>query len=231
MDQLLIALDVDSADQATALTDKLGDVAGGFKIGSRLFTAEGPSIVRRIADSGIRVFLDLKFHDIPNTVAAAVRAASDLGVWMLTVHTAGGAEMLRAAKEAASRDGDPQIVGVTVLTSLDEPTLQEIGVTRGITAQVETLAELAQNAGIDGVVASPWEIGAIRTRCGQSLTVVTPGIRQHSSIAPADDQQRTQNAGEAIRSGANYLVVGRPIIAAPNPRSAALEIARQISQA
>ena len=228
MDQLLIALDVDSAARAMALTDQLRDVAGGFKIGSRLFTAEGPAIVRRVAESGARVFLDLKYHDIPNTVAGAVRAAADLGVWMLTVHTAGGADMLRAAKEAA--DAGPRIVGVTVLTSLDEAALRRLGISRGIAAHVDELAGLAQEAGIDGVVASPLEIERIRGRCGGTFTVVTPGIRNPSGDAP-DDQRRTLSAADAIRAGADYLVVGRPIIAAPDPRAAAAQIAKQITQA
>ena len=228
MDQLLIALDVDSAARAMALTDQLRDVAGGFKIGSRLFTAEGPAIVRRVAESGARVFLDLKYHDIPNTVAGAVRAAADLGVWMLTVHTAGGADMLRAAKEAA--DAGPRIVGVTVLTSLDEAALRRLGISRGVAAHVDELAGLAQEAGIDGVVASPLEIERIRGRCGRTFTVVTPGIRNPSGDAP-DDQRRTLSAAEAIRAGADYLVVGRPIIAAPDPRAAAAQIAKQITQA
>ena len=228
MDQLLIALDVDSAARAMALTDQLRDVAGGFKIGSRLFTAEGPAIVRRVAESGARVFLDLKYHDIPNTVAGAVRAAADLGVWMLTVHTAGGADMLRAAKEAA--DAGPRIVGVTVLTSLDEAALRRLGISRGVAAHVDELAGLAQEAGIDGVVASPLEIERIRGRCGGTFTVVTPGIRNPSGDAP-DDQRRTLSAAEAIRAGADYLVVGRPIIAAPDPRAAAAQIAKQITQA
>ena len=228
MDQLLIALDVDSAARAMALTDQLRDVAGGFKIGSRLFTAEGPAIVRRVAESGARVFLDLKYHDTPNTVAGAVRAAADLGVWMLTVHTAGGADMLRAAKEAA--DAGPRIVGVTVLTSLDEAALRRLGISRGIAAHVDELAGLAQEAGIDGVVASPLEIERIRGRCGETFTVVTPGIRNPSGGAP-DDQRRTLSAADAIRAGADYLVVGRPIIAAPDPRAAAAQIAKQITQA
>ena len=228
MDQLLIALDVDSAARAMALTDQLRDVAGGFKIGSRLFTAEGPAIVRRVAESGARVFLDLKYHDIPNTVAGAVRAAADLGVWMLTVHTAGGADMLRAAKEAA--DAGPRIVGVTVLTSLDEAALRRLGISRGVASHVDELAGLAQEAGIDGVVASPLEIERIRGRCGGTFTVVTPGIRNPSGDAP-DDQRRTLSAAEAIRAGADYLVVGRPIIAAPDPRAAAAQIAKQITQA
>ena len=228
MDQLLIALDVDSAARAMALTDQLRDVAGGFKIGSRLFTAEGPAIVRRVAESGARVFLDLKYHDIPNTVAGAVRAAADLGVWMLTVHTAGGADMLRAAKEAA--DAGPRIVGVTVLTSLDEAALRRLGISRGIAAHVDELAGLAQEAGIDGVVASPLEIERIRGRCGGTFTVVTPGIRNPSGDAP-DDQRRTLSAADAIRAGADYLVVGRPIIAAPDPSAAAAQIAKQITQA
>jgi orotidine-5'-phosphate decarboxylase len=230
MDQLLIALDVDSAARAMALTDQLKDVAGGFKIGSRLFTAEGPTIVRRLAERGVKVFLDLKFHDIPSTVAGAVRAAADLGVWMLTVHAVGGINMLQAAKEATGGNAEPRIIGVTVLTSFNETELSHLGITRGITAQVEALAELAKDSGIDGVVASPLEISSIRARCGKEFTVITPGIRNYSDNQTLDDQHRTQSAGEAIRAGANYLVVGRPIIAAVDPKAAAIEIARQIEQ-
>ena len=231
MDQLLIALDVDSADEAIGLSDQLRDLAGGFKIGSRLFTTEGPGIVRELVGRGDRVFLDLKYHDIPSTVAGAVRAAADLGVWMLTVHAGGGLDMLRAAKEAAVAPGSspsgPRIVAVTVLTSLDETALQQLGVSRTLPDQVEALAGLALESGIDGVVASPLEIEGIRAQCGPTFTIVTPGIRPRSPRAgEADDQTRTLSAADAVRAGASYLVVGRPIYAAPDPRAAAEEICR-----
>lgn len=231
MNRLLIALDVDTADRAAALADRLRDVAGGFKIGSRLFTAEGPRIVRRLAERGDRVFLDLKYHDIPSTVAGAVRAAGDLGVWMLTVHAAGGAAMLAAAAEAAAATAAaPAVVAVTVLTSFDEAALRRAGVARAIPEQVDALAALARESGVDGVVASPLEVARIRKLCGPDFTIVAPGIRNRRAGAPADDQVRTVDAAEAVRRGATWLVVGRPIIAAADPRTAAVEMARRIDR-
>ncbi len=231
MDQLLVALDVDSSTQAFDLSDQLKGVAGGFKIGSRLFCAEGPPLVQRMVAQGHRVFLDLKYHDIPSTVAAAVRVAQDLGVWMVTVHATGGYDMLAAAKEAAgSRDRGPQIVAVTVLTSFDDATLGALGVSRSVPQQVEALAQLAQSAGVDGVVASPLEIRLIREACGDDFVVVTPGIRNRTTDQ-MNDQKRTMDAAGAISAGASYLVIGRPITAAPDPRAAATEIERQIALA
>ena len=231
MDQLLVALDVDSSAQAFDLTDQLQGVAGGFKIGSHLFCAEGPPLVRRMVAQGHRVFLDLKYHDIPSTVAGAVRAAADLGVWMLTVHASGGYDMLAAAQEAArGRDRGPKIVAVTVLTSFDDATLQGLGVARSLPQQVGALARLAQSAGVDGVVASPLEIGLIREACGDDFVVVTPGIRSRT-LDQMNDQKRTMDATGAIGAGASYLVVGRPITAASDPRAAATQIGEQIAQA
>ena len=230
MDQLLVALDVDTAKQAERLTEQLAGVAGGFKIGSRLFTAEGPEFVRRLTGRGIRVFLDLKFHDIPNTVAEAVAEATRLGVWMLTVHTSGGTAMMRAAAQAARETASklnmppPSVVGVTVLTSLDASALREVGIQHDVPAQVEALATLAAQAGIDGVVASPLEIEILRRRHGPRFLVVTPGIRGPESTGHVDDQARTLSASEALRAGASYLVVGRPIIRATDPRAAAAQI-------
>ena len=237
MDQLLIALDVDTGIRALTLADELRGAAGGFKIGSRLFTSEGPSVVKALVDRGDRVLLDLKFHDIPSVVAAAVLAASDLRVWMLTVHASGGAEMLRAAHEAArSTPHGPLVVAVTVLTSLEGAGLGELGITRPVLEQVDALARLTQETGLDGVVASPWETARVRQSCGPEFTIVTPGIRGgwesggSDARVRRDDQARTLSAAAAIRAGANYLVVGRPIIAAENPRAAAEQICRELTE-
>ena len=232
MNPLLIALDVSSKKRALELADILRDVAGGFKIGSRLFTAEGPSIVDALVARGDKIFLDLKFHDIPNTVATAVTAASDLGVWMLTVHTQGGIDMMRAAKEASlSGSVSPLVVGITVLTSLDDDALQTIGVSRQVADQVTRLASLAQKAEIDGVVASPREVKAIRETCGSDFKIVTPGIRSglETTLLGHDDQVRTASAADAVRDGADYIVVGRPIIEAPDPIEAAQRISAELA--
>ena len=234
MDQLLIALDVDSAAKALALADALRGVAGGFKVGSRLFTSEGPSIVRALVERGDRVFLDLKFHDIPNTVAGSVAAAASLGVWMVNVHASGGTRMMQAASDAAyetaARTGGTRslVIAVTVLTSMTERTLAEINVGRPVLDQVVALAGLAQAAGLDGVVASPQEIAAIRQQSGGAFAIVTPGIRGGAAAAGKDDQERTMGPAEAVAAGASYIVVGRPIIAAPDPRAAAEAIAAEL---
>jgi orotidine-5'-phosphate decarboxylase len=235
VDQLLIALDVESGARALQLASSLRDVAGGFKIGSRLFTAEGPAVVRALADRGDRVFLDLKFHDIPNTVATAVAAATSLGVWMVNVHAAGGTRMMRAAKEAAEETAarehrkTPLVIAVTVLTSFNADALAETGVRGPVLEQVTRLAQLARAAGLDGVVASPQETRTIRECCGAEFTVVTPGVRGGgASTGAKDDQERTMSPGEAIAAGASYLVVGRPILGAPDPRAAAERISSEI---
>jgi orotidine-5'-phosphate decarboxylase len=241
VDQLLIALDVDSAGKAMALADTLRGVAGGFKIGSRLFTAEGPSIVRALVARGDRVFLDLKFHDIPNTVATAVAAATALGVWMVNVHASGGSRMMQAARDgaretAAGTGGKPPLViAVTVLTSMNAAALAETGrrlaptnADGGLLEEVVRLATLAQAAGLDGVVASPQETATLRQRCGADFAIVTPGIRGGGATTTKDDQERTLGPAEAVAAGASYIVVGRPIIAAPDPRKAAEALAEQM---
>jgi orotidine-5'-phosphate decarboxylase len=226
-DKILVALDVESRSEALKLADSLRGSVGGFKIGSRLFTAEGPSIVRELTGRGDRVFLDLKFHDIPNTVATAVAAATELGVWMVNVHAAGGAIMMRAARDAAHEAAarrnvpPPLVIAVTVLTSMNLAALHEVGIVIDLMDQVLRLAELAKEAGLDGVVASPRETPAIRTRCGAGFTIVTPGIRGGAAGTSQDDQERTMSPADALRAGASYLVVGRPIIAAPDPLQAA----------
>jgi orotidine-5'-phosphate decarboxylase len=229
MNPILVALDVGSASEARSLADTLRGAVGGFKIGIQLFTSAGPAIVEELVGRGDRVFLDLKFHDIPNTVAGAVTAATRLGVWMLNVHASGGHEMMRAAALAAAEEAvrlsrpAPIVVAVTVLTSLSDGSVSEIGVNSTAAAQVERLAALAQKAGLGGVVASPKEIAVIRATCGPSFVIVTPGIRAGSDNK--GDQQRTGTAAEALAAGASYLVVGRPITEAPNPRDAAERIA------
>jgi orotidine-5'-phosphate decarboxylase len=234
VDQLLVALDVADGTEAVALAEHLRDVVGGFKVGSRLFTTEGPDIVRTLAGNGGRVFLDLKFHDIPNTVATAVSAATSLGVWMVNVHASGGTRMMQAARDAAretaarERRSPPLVIAVTVLTSMNAAMLDDTGVHRPVLDQVLRLAALAQAAGLDGVVASPQETALIRQRCGPDFKIVTPGIRGGAAATAKDDQERTLGPAEAIAAGASYLVVGRPIIAAANARKAAEEIARAL---
>jgi orotidine-5'-phosphate decarboxylase len=231
MDQLLVALDVDTSAEARALADRLRGIAGGFKIGSRLFTSEGPALAEELAAKGDRVFLDLKFHDIPHTVAGAVAAATRLGVWMVNVHASGGSAMMHAAKSAAQEEAArrgrpaPLVIAVTMLTSLDGQASAAVGFTATIQDQVVRLAALAQAAGLDGVVASPQEIGLIRRRCGSGFAIVTPGIR--GAADAKGDQSRTLSAPEALDAGASYLVVGRPIIAAADPRAAAERIAAE----
>jgi orotidine-5'-phosphate decarboxylase len=234
-DRLLVALDVDSADRALAIAEQVRGLAGGLKVGSRLFTMTGPDLVRRLVDSGARVFLDLKFHDIPNTVAQAVDAAVRTGAWMIDVHASGGAPMMEAAARAASAAAGgtgvprPLIIGITVLTSMDQETLTQTGVTRPLVDHVLALARMAQSAGLDGVVASPQETTAIRRACGSDFAIVTPGIRGASAGQEKNDQSRTMGPAEAVKAGATYIVVGRPIIAAPDPRAAAQAIIDELT--
>ena len=230
MNPILVALDVESAATAIALADQLRGAVGGFKIGKQLFTAEGPAMVRELTSRGDRVFLDLKFHDIPNTVAGAVQSAVATGAWMVNVHASGGSAMMKAAAEAARKTADtlgqqrPLVIAVTVLTSMDNEGLAEIGVARPMLDQVVHLAQLAQASGLDGVVASPQEVRAIRSACGADFQIVTPGIRPADQQGK-DDQVRTLTPAQAMAAGSSYLVIGRPITAAPNPRHAAETIA------
>ena len=233
-DRILVALDVENVPEADGLLDRLRGVVTGCKIGTQLFTAAGPAAVESARKRGFRVFLDLKFHDIPNTVAGAVREATRLGVFMLNVHASGGSAMLRAASEAAAKAASdfsvprPLCLAVTVLTSLERRALDtELGVHSTVEAHVLRLAELAHDAGLDGCVASPREIAPLRNSHGRSWVIVTPGIR---SGAPAgtDDQARTATARAAVRAGADYLVVGRPITKAADPAAAATALLEEI---
>jgi orotidine-5'-phosphate decarboxylase len=234
VNRILVALDVDSRAKALALADTLRGSVAGFKIGKQLFTAEGPDIVRALTARGDRVFLDLKFHDIPNTVAGAVTSAAATGAWMVNVHASGGTAMMRAAAAAARAAADksggtrPLVIGVTVLTSMNEAGLAEVGTSRPVLDQVVHLALLAKSAGLDGVVASPQEIAAIRQACGPDFQIVTPGIRP-AGQAGKDDQARTLTPVEAVAEGATYLVIGRPITGAADPRAAAEGIAAETS--
>ncbi len=224
--RLIVALDVSSARDAQKIVAALGDSVDIYKIGMQLYTAEGPPVVRTLVSSGRQVFLDLKYHDIPNTVAAAVREAAQLGVSMLTVHASGGAKMLRAAVEAAGR---VQILAVTVLTSMDESELQQAGVSGKLLNQVLRLASTALEAGCAGVVSSAREVKALRAKLGQNFLIVTPGVRP----AGADhaDQARVVTPAEAVRSGATHIVVGRPITGSKDPAAAARAIQQEINAA
>ena len=234
-DRLLVALDVESGERALTLARQLRDLAAGFKVGSRLFTLEGPPLVRALADLGCRVFLDLKFHDIPNTVAQAVESAVQTGAWMINVHASGGTPMMQAAARAGAetasrlRIAPPLLIAVTVLTSMDEPTLREVGVERPLADHVVALARMARSAGLPGVVASPLEVAAIRAACGPDFAIVTPGIRGASAGTAMNDQARTMGPAEAVRAGATFIVVGRPVIGAPEPRQAAEAIVAELA--
>jgi orotidine-5'-phosphate decarboxylase len=224
-------LDFERLGPAIDLARKLRGATGIFKVGSQLFTTEGPRAVQKLAGLGFDIFLDLKFHDIPNTVSGAVAAAAKLPrVRLLTLHASGGVEMMRAAREAAGGGrARPRLLAVTILTSLDAKSLRGIGMAGSPVSRALALARLAQKSGMDGVVASAHEVRAIRRACGPKFLIVTPGIRPASSSA--DDQSRVATPSAAIRGGADYLVVGRPITEAQNPRTAALAIANEIAPA
>ena len=222
-DKIIVALDVATKAQALALVEQLRDKISFFKIGLQLYTAQGPEIVRAVLATGVKIFLDLKLHDIPNTVARAVESASSLGVQMLTIHLSGGSEMIRAA--TGVRTNNMSILGVTVLTNANDQTLRETGISDTLDKQVVRLAKLGIENGIDGMVASPHEIKSLRAEFGDKIKIVVPGIRP--SWSEPGDQKRFMTPREAIEAGADYLVIGRPITAHKNPREAVERILRE----
>jgi len=232
-DKIIVALDVETAGEARAIIDEIGGEVGAFKIGLQLFTAAGASFVREVVAKNIRLFLDVKFHDIPNTVAKASIEVARLGVWMFNVHALGGAEMMRRTvenvRETCERENlaQPKIIGVTVLTSANRETLAEIGIEKEIDSQVVNLARLTAKCGLDGVVASPLEVETIRSNVERrDFLIVTPGIRP--AFATNDDQKRVMTPREAVSGGADYLVIGRPITAQNDRLSAVRKIVEEI---
>jgi orotidine-5'-phosphate decarboxylase len=230
---IIVALDVSTLEEAESLADKLSPYAGGFKVGMQLFNSVGPEALRRLRQKNLPIFADLKLHDIPNTVAGAVSTLTRYGASILNVHAAGGREMMRAAVEAAHGEASrtasepPLVIAVTILTSISQDVFnKEIGFPGSISELVVKWALLAREAGLDGVVASPLEIAPIRKACGDDFVIITPGVRPAG--AAADDQKRTMTPGEAVRLGATYLVVGRPVTAAPDPVKAARGILEEI---
>jgi len=236
---LIVALDFDSLSSAVKFAKQVADLVGMFKIGNQLFTAAGPAAVKEVAAVGAGVFLDLKFHDIPNTVAGAVLSAAAMpGVQLVNVHALGGKAMLEAAAQAISAGvpmgaDRPRLLAVTVLTSMDQKSMKEVGMGGAAKQRVVKLAQLAKSAGVDGVVASVQETHAIRKACGRDFLIVTPGVRPKGEPANSkkDDQARTATPTEAIRAGADFVVVGRPILAVPDPRAAAQAIVEEIASA
>jgi len=234
-ERLVLALDVDDFKKAEELVGKLSDYVGVFKIGNQLFTAEGTEVVNMINEREGKVFLDLKFHDIPNTVARAAEVATKLGVYIFDVHTSGGYEMMKASAEASKKISlalglrKPLILGVTLLTSINQEILEkDLGIKRRLEEQVVHLAKLAKEAGLDGVVASSREIKEIRKACGEDFVILTPGIRPAGKSS--DDQKRIMTPGEAIKLGADFLVIGRPIRNASNPVEATKEILKEMEE-
>jgi len=233
-DRLLVAIDTAELDGAVRLARSLAGSCGGLKLGLEFFSANGPQGVAKILAAGAKLFLDLKFHDIPNTVAGAVRAAAGLGPFMLNVHASGGRAMMEAAAAAAAegaakaRKPKPLVLAVTVLTSLSDEDLSTVGQHGSSADQVKRLAVLAQKSGLDGVVCSAREVTALRAECGPNFKLVVPGIRPTWSAA--QDQKRIMGPADAIRQGADFLVVGRPITGAPDPRAAARSIAQEIAK-
>lgn len=233
-EKIIVALDVETKAEAASWVKRLHDKVGYFKVGKQLFTAEGPDVVRMIKDEGGNVFLDLKFHDIPNTVAAASVEAVRLGADMFNVHALGGYEMMRNTAEAVKTEvgklgiKKPILIAVTILTSMNEEALAEAGISTPLEDEVKRLALLAKRAGLDGVVASPREIELIKAACGDEFMVVTPGVRP--SFASKDDQKRVMKPADAVSAGADFLVIGRPITQAENPEDAANLIAEEMCQ-
>jgi len=226
-ERLIVALDSSDAGHARALVGRLAGAVGMFKVGSQLFTAAGPELVRELVARGERVFLDLKYHDIPNTVARAVAEASRLGVSLVDVHALGGRKMLEAAAAAVPPEG-PRLLAITILTSHDEQSLDAVGIRPPLPESVRRLAALARQSGVDGVVCSPRETSLIREACGPGFLIVTPGIRPAG--AEHNDQARAATPHEALRAGADYLVVGRPITEASDPKLAAEAIVQQMGE-
>jgi orotidine-5'-phosphate decarboxylase len=243
--RLILALDYPTIDEALDSARTLAGLVGMFKVNIQLFTAAGPSALQQLRQLGPEIFLDLKFHDIPNTVTGAVSAAIALpGLRLLNVHTLGGLEMMRAATTAADqsklpKSDRPKLLGVTILTSMDNTALRQVGIAGPASTRVVKLARLAKQAGLDGVVASPQEVRAIRRACGRNFLIVVPGVRPRlgdgkskpDAARRTDDQARVATPAEAIRAGADYLVIGRPITAAPDPESAARTILEEIAAA
>jgi orotidine-5'-phosphate decarboxylase len=234
---LIVALDFDSLSTALKFAKQVADLVGMFKIGMQLFTSAGPEAVRQVSQLGAGVFLDLKFHDIPNTVAGAVLASAGLpGIQLVNIHALGGTTMMRAAVQAISAGvpmgaDRPRLLAVTILTSMDQKAIREVGIGGPPKSRVLKLAKLAQSAGVDGVVASVQEAKAIRKLCGREFLIATPGVRSKDKNAKQDDQARTATPREAIKAGADFVIVGRPILAAADPRAAAQEIVDEIASA
>ncbi|MBO4710469.1 orotidine-5'-phosphate decarboxylase [bacterium] len=228
--KIFVALDVENKEKALEIVGDLRGLGACFKIGKQLFTSTGPELVREIVAMGEDVFLDLKYHDIPNTVAKAGAAAAQLGVKIFNVHASGGRKMMEAVREEMNKLADPPLVlAVTILTSLGEEDIREVGFDRTIPEQIAKLAKLAKDSGMDGVVASPLEIELIRETCGKDFKILTPGIRP--AFAAVNDQKRIATPAEALRKGADYLVIGRPITAAENRREAFLKILEECQNA
>lgn len=221
--KIIVALDYATANEALSLADQLDPARCRVKVGKELFTRSGPQVVSDLVNRNFDVFLDLKYHDIPNTVAKACVAAADLGVWMLNVHSLGGQAMMEAARKAVGdSEHSPLLIAVTLLTSMDQTTFNQIGLTGSIADTVMKLAQLTQQSGLDGVVCSAQEASTLRTQCGENFQLITPGIRPAGS--DKGDQHRTMTPAQALQAGSSYLVIGRPITAAEDPLQALIDI-------